>query len=96
MNDGTTAYLSSSKRYYIRQEGYPDDVSGKRIEYYTLRGRYIHLARAKCLDCGEEIWSRRCGDFQRCRCGASYVDTDRRVPERHRYGGACISNNQQP
>ena len=94
MNDGTTAYISPSKRYYIRSAWWVGgklikEKQARRIEYYTLRGKYIPLARAKCLSCGEEIFSLRCGDFVSCSCGKISVDTDRWMPERHRYLGEC-------
>lgn len=85
MKDGTTAYLTQSERYYCRKE--PDKDLWDTIEYYTLEGDYIPLSKAVCAKCEDVIQSRHCGDFQRCSCGASFVDTDRWTPERHRYGG---------
>lgn len=85
MNDGTTAYLTYSKRYYVRRE--PDVHYWSHIVYYGLDKNRIHLAKAKCKLCGEIMESKCCGDFQPCKCGASFVDTDRWLPERHRYGG---------
>lgn len=80
MQDGREARLTSSGRYYVRHWGYT-------IMYYTLKGERIPLARARCEDCKELLISKRCGHFVQCSCGASFVDTDRWVPESHRYGG---------
>lgn len=84
MKDGTTAYLSSSKRYFIRREPNPDNWQV--IEYYTLDKEYIQLAKAECNKCHTILASKHCGDFVSCECG-NFVDTDRWMPERHRYGG---------
>jgi hypothetical protein len=84
MQDGTTAYLSASKRYYIRREPYP---KWKRIHYYTLEGAKVELAKGKCKKCKDIIESFHCGHYASCSCGESFVDTDRWNPERHRYGG---------
>lgn len=72
--------LTTSGKYYIRKWG-------RTLLYYDLNKKRIHLAKGKCNSCGEVIKSRRCGDFVQCKCGASFVDTDRWFPERHRYGG---------
>lgn len=88
MQDGTTGYLSHSQRYYIRREPKPDKWT--HIRYYTLEGEPIQLAKAKCPNCGDVIESKHCGDFVKCECGESYVDTDRWMPERHRYGGGAM------
>jgi len=84
MKDGSSAHLTESKRYYVRKELNEDSQT---IVYYTLSGDHIPLARAKCGDCNEVIESKKCGDFVSCSCGNSYVDTDRWMPERHRFGG---------
>jgi hypothetical protein len=88
MQDGTTAYLSASKKYYIRREPYP---KWKRICYYTLEGDRIQLAKGQCKECKGVVESQHCGDFVPCFCRQSFVDTDRWNPERHRYGGEIES-----
>lgn len=85
MNDGTEAYLTGSGNYYCRRE--PEVDSFNKIEYYTLEGEYIPLAKGKCKECNDIIQSQMCGSFQTCSCKKSFVDTDRWTPERHRYGG---------
>lgn len=84
MQDGTTAYLSASGKWYIRQEPYP---KWERICYYTLEGAKVELAKGRCRKCKDIIESQHCGDFVSCSCGESFVDTDRWSPKRHRYGG---------
>lgn len=84
MKDGKIGYLAASGRYYCRHE---DD---RQIDYYTLEGEYIPLASAICLECDEIIKSERCGHFVECSCGKSFVDTDRWMPERQRYGGQAV------
>lgn len=85
MKDGSIGYLTGTGRYYCRRE--PEKNNFTKIVYYTLEGEHIPLAKAKCGKCGEIIESQMCGDFVRCTCGESFVDTDRWFPERHRYGG---------
>lgn len=100
MQDGTPAWLTQSKRYYCRQERHsPKGLaitytpwSWTHIQYYTLKGVYIPLAAAKCGYCGDTARSKHCGDFVRCACRNAAVDTDRMMPERHRY----IGNNLTP
>lgn len=87
MNDGSYAWLLPSKRYYARRE--PEYDCLDTIAYYSLDKDRIPLASAVCRECGERITSKMCGDFVRCSCDASFVDTDRWMPERHRYGGSC-------
>lgn len=91
MQDGTTAYLSDSGRYYIRREPYP---KWKRISYYTLEGKKVQLAEGKCKKCKKIIKSLHCGHYVICSCGESFVDTDRWTPERHRYGGEIEPANK--
>jgi hypothetical protein len=86
MKDGRMAWLSKSGEYYIIR--YTDKDST--IEYFDLKKNYVPLAHAICEKCGDEMKSKRCGDFVQCKCGASFVDTDRWFPERGRYGGAAI------
>ncbi len=88
MKDGTTGYLTSSERYYCRREPKKDKFD--RIVYYTLQGKLIPLAKAKCSECGNVIESKMCGDFRSCFCGKSFCDVDRWFPERHRYGGDAL------
>ena len=89
MNDGTTAYLSMSKRYFVRREPKVDKWTS--IRYYNIETLdEVALAKAKCGDCGDIIQSKHCGDYVGCSCGKSFVDTDRWMPERHRWGGNCI------
>lgn len=88
MKDGTTAYLSQSKNYFIRRE--PTVEKWKYIRYYTLEGDYIQLAKGRWKLCEDTIESKHCGDYVGCSCGASRVDTDRWFPERHRYLGENI------
>lgn len=88
MKDATTAYLTSSGRYFCRHE--PSYKECNSIAYYDKKTlERIQLATAKCNVCNEVMMSTKCGDFQACGCGASFVDTDRWFPERHRYGGDC-------
>lgn len=90
MKDGSKAYLTQSERYFVRRE--PDKDNWTKIEYYTLEGEYIPLAKATCPECKETIQSQHCGDFVQCSCGKSFVDTDRWMPERQRYGGGAIDS----
>ena len=81
MQDGGAARLTKSGKYYVRYRG-------ESIFYYTLEGERIRLATARCTAiCKQIIRSKRCGDFVICDCGKSFVDTDRWLPTRHRYGG---------
>lgn len=65
MKDGTTAVLTVSGRYYVRQMWKGKSYSRPlrpwqkwdRIEYYTLTGMYIPLASAECEHCGEIVQS---------------------------------------
>lgn len=82
-------HADDSGRYFVRREPFP---KWKRIRYYTLEGDSIPLSKGTCKECGETIESKYCGDFQQCKCGRSYVDTDRWEPERHRFGGAIEFN----
>lgn len=86
MGDGTEAYLTTSRLYYSRNNG-----NGEIAYYDHTTLLRIPLAAAKCAKCEQVIRSMRCGDFVQCKCGDSYVDTDRWMPERHRYGGAAIA-----
>ena len=45
------------------------------------------MGKAKCNSCGEVIVSKRPGHFVSCKCGKSFIDTDRWFPERYRLGG---------
>lgn len=85
MNDGTEAWLTSSGLYYCRAE--PSYEERTSIVYYSLEKEHIPLSHGTCKKCGDYIESKMCGDFQSCSCGASFVDTDRWMPERHRHGG---------
>lgn len=85
MKDGSTAYLTQTGKYFVRRE--PERHSFTKIVYYTLGGEHIPLAKGKCKECGQVIESQMCGDFVPCKCAKSFVDTDRWMPERHRYGG---------
>lgn len=96
MKDATTAYLTSSGHYFCRYEPYVWLESSQTykecntIVYYDKKTlERIQLATAKCNVCNGVMMSTKCGDFQACGCGASFVDTDRWFPERHRYGGDC-------
>ena len=89
MKDGREAWLTPSGRYYARREPTYDVYD--EILYYSLDGEPIPLAKGECPECHDVIRSRMCGDFQRCKCGKSFVDTDRMMPERHRYGGQIIN-----
>ncbi len=89
MNDGTLAWLTVTGKYYCRREPHVDNWT--KIAYYTLEKDLIPLAKGKCKDCGEVIESQHCGDYVTCKCGKSNVDTDRWMPERHRYIGNIIS-----
>lgn len=92
MKDGTTAVLTISQTFYIRQmykwKSYTHPLKNgetwDRIEYYTLRGDYIPLAMAECKECEEIIQSQYCWHFVTCKCGSTNVDTDRWFPNRHR------------
>lgn len=98
MQDGSRAWLSASKKYYVRREyhspkGFCITIQAypwNHIEYYDLEGRYIPLAMARCNNCHDLIRSKHCGDFVSCSCKKSGVDTDRWFPERHRYIGDCM------
>lgn len=90
MLDGTKATLSQSGRYYVR---HVPRKNWKRIVYYTTAGELVPLASATCPKCKDHIVSRCCGDFVRCSCGESFVDTDRWFPERHRLGGLVANTN---
>lgn len=89
MKDGSIAYLSGTKRYFIRRE--PDVDKWKYIEYFDLKGNYIPMPFGWCGECGEIIQSLHCGDFVMCSCGASGCDVDRMLPERHRHLGSFES-----
>lgn len=45
------------------------------------------MNKAKCKSCGEIMVSERCGHFVTCKCGESFIDTDRWFPDRVRLGG---------
>lgn len=92
MQDGTKGYLSNSKNYFIRREPNPENWT--EIRYYKLTGERILLAKAMCDNCGEIVESKHCGDFQSCYCGESFVDTDRWMPERQRFGGLAKDLNK--
>lgn len=85
MRDGTTAHLTSSGSYYVKALKREGKKVG--ISYYTLEWEKIELAKARCRSCDEVIESLYCGHFIMCGCGKSFVDTDRWMPERGRYGG---------
>lgn len=92
MRDWTTAVLTVSKSYYIRQmlnwKSYnrPRNWNEKydRVEYYDLRWNYIPLAMAECTTCWEIVQSQYCGHYTTCSCWNTAVDSDRWMPERHR------------
>jgi hypothetical protein len=89
MKDGTYAWLTGSGNYYARREPNYENWTG--IAYYNKETlERIPLAKAHCPECQQIIQSKQCGDFVSCGCGASFVDTDRWYPERHRYGGLAI------
>lgn len=85
MSDGTEAWLTPSGNYFCRAESSYE--KREKIVYYSLEKNHIPLAKAQCEECKDIIESKMCGDFHYCSCGASFVDTDRWMPERHRYGG---------
>lgn len=85
MKDGKLAWLTESGHYYARRN--PDYENHTSIGYYDLEGNPIPLASAACPECHDTITSKRCGDFVTCKCGKSSVDTDRLMPERHRFIG---------
>jgi hypothetical protein len=93
MNDWTEAVLTISKNYYVRQmykwKSYnrplKHNETWDRIEYYNLEGNYIPLAMAECKKCWEIIQSQYCWHFVSCSCWHTMVDTDRWMPERHRF-----------
>ena len=93
MTDGTTAVLTLSKRYYVRMmyrwKSYnrPRKPNEKydRIEYYSLHWKYIPLASDECNHCWEIIQSQMCGHYVTCKCWHTSCDTDRQLPEYHRY-----------
>jgi hypothetical protein len=100
MADNTMAWLSASRNYYVRREKHSPKGNvitiqthpWTHIAYYDLVTRKrIPLARAMCTSCLDSIESKHCGDYVHCSCGASAVDTDRWVPERHRYIGHALS-----
>ena len=76
--------LTPSGKYYVK-------YWGQKIMYYDLELNRVWLAKAKCKSCNQVIESKRCGHFVKCTCGASFIDTDRWFPERHRYGGEAIA-----
>lgn len=89
MNDWTTAVLTISKNYYVRQmykwkSNTKSGMKWDRIEYYDLHGNYIPLASIECEKCWETIQSQYCWHFVTCSCWNTSVDTDRWSPERHR------------
>lgn len=92
MKDGTMAYLSNSKRYFVRKM--PNLKRWTRIEYYTKDGEKIELAKARCGECKKLMKSKMCGHYVGCKCGKSFIDTDRWFPERHRYGGEARPINK--
>lgn len=85
MEDGKQAWPTQSGDYYCRRE--PDIYKWTSIVYYTINKTRIRLAEGSCGACGEHLISKHCGDFVSCKCGKSYLDTDRWFPERQRYGG---------
>lgn len=93
MTDGTTAVFTLSKRYYVRMmyrwKSYnrPRKPNEKydRIEYYSLHWKYIPLASIECKHCWEMIQSQMCGHYVTCKCWNTSCDTDRQLPELHRY-----------
>lgn len=82
MKDGYEAWLQPSGDYYARRHPSYEDYHS--IYYYDLEKNRIPLASATCPKCKEFIESKMCGDFVCCTCGATCVDTDRWMPERHR------------
>lgn len=50
-------------------------------------GKMVNMAKAECEVCNDVMESTRPGDFVGCKCGQSFVDTDRWFPNLHRYGG---------
>jgi hypothetical protein len=89
MRDGTTAYLSNSKRFFIRRE--PEVDNWDTIRYYNHDGVEVQLAQGTCKNCGNFIKSRYCGHFVTCGCGKSFVDTSSSDPGMGRYGGDLIT-----
>ncbi|WOI85964.1 DUF7695 domain-containing protein [Rhodococcus qingshengii] len=101
MVDGTVAWLSPSKRYYVRryrlkfartprQEEVPSDDDWTHIAYFDVETKErIALASATCTECNATIESKHCGDYVWCECRKSAVDTDRMMPERHRFIGCA-------
>lgn len=90
MKDWTIAVLTSSKSYYVRKmykwkSNAKSWMKWDRIEYYDLHGNYIPLASAECSKCGDIIQSQYCWNFVSCKCWHTSVDTDRWMPERHRF-----------
>jgi len=81
--------LTSSERYYVSYRF----KNRQTIDYFTLDKEPIPLAKAKCGSCKQIIKSKHCGHFVRCKCGKSFVDTDRWFPERHRFGGEAQNLN---
>ena len=67
------------------------------MKWTNKDGKQVEMAKAKCKKCGDVMESKMPGDWVRCSCGASYVDTDRWSPERHRYGSEAQwgQNDQQ-
>lgn len=90
MKDGTEAWLQPSGNYYCRRSPSYDDWDS--IVYYNLDKELVPLASATCPACKEKIESKMCADFKTCKCGKSFVDTDRWCPERHRYGGLIVED----
>jgi hypothetical protein len=93
MKDWTTAVLTSSWSYYIRQmykwKSYDRPLKHgeiwDRIEYYDLQWKYIPLGKKECEKCWEIVESQYCWHFVTCKCWYTSVDTDRWMPERHRF-----------
>lgn len=105
MADGGKAWLSASGNYFVRREWhtpagrnihlYPNGQPWNNIAYYNIDTRKrIDLAAAHCKLCDGLAYSRHCGDFRSCKCGAVSVDTDRWMPERHRYLGEPKNYNK--
>jgi hypothetical protein len=88
MKDGEIATLTESCKYYSRR--YLNENEKVVIVYYGLDKKKVSLARAVCQKCKFVMESKTCGDYVPCLCGASFVDTDRWFPERHRFGGDAV------
>ena len=91
MKDGNEAWVTQSGNYHARR--HPTYENYTHIFYYDLEGNRILLAKATCPSCEDVLESKMCGDFVSCRCGKSFVDTDRCMPERHRFGGLVANIN---